>query len=129
PGGIEDGRKRARGAASDELEIAVRDLEARHVARAAHTEHLLLERAERTVIARLHGSRFFRHAGTLPESARGVEHVEVRELASVPRRAVKEVPRLEHRRIERFTVEAYESAQSCDHGDYFFTEMQLAGDH
>ena len=45
---LEDRGELARVAGADELKIAAGDLEARHVARAAHAENLLLERAERT---------------------------------------------------------------------------------
>ena len=79
------------------MEVPLGNLVSGHVVSAPCAENLLLECDERAVVF-------------LPESPRRVQHVDVRLLRRDPLEAMKEIARLEHRRIERFTVEADECA-------------------
>src|SRR5207245_2956464 len=105
---LEDRSGRPCIAGADEGEVARRDLESGHIASATRAENLPLEREERA--RRIAGGDRAALDLVGPEAPGRMEHVDMRQLAADPFQPVKEVSRLEHRGVERFSVEADERA-------------------
>ena len=100
------GRERPGIAAADELKVARRNLEPRHIADAADAQQFFFERDERARRARA-------RAGRAPEPPRRMQHVDMRQpRRPVPLEPMEEIPRLEHRRVERLAVEADDRARA-----------------
>ena len=109
---LEHRRQRTGIAASDELKVALRNLEAGNVATTAMAEQLPFERAEGTArLSPLASRRSERAPLTpLPEPPRDVQHVQVRQRRAGPGKPMVEIPRLDQRPVEALAVEAHEGA-------------------
>ena len=111
---LEHGLERPRVTVADELEVARRDLEPRHVADPMPAAEHALERPERAtgLIGAVHG------AASLPQAARRVQHVGVRHVLQRERHAVEQVAGLDQRHVERLAVEGDQrSARAGPAGD------------
>src|SRR5437868_13741844 len=87
---------------AQELEVARRNLEPRHVAMSPHAEHLALEHRERA-------SRVTSSLIAAPEPPGRMQDIEVR-LLNAPPKAMKQIPHVEQRCVERLAVEAHQGA-------------------
>ena len=114
-GGCARARRRSTAAiaGAQEVKVARRNLEARHVADAMEAEDRSLERAtgvqprgDRVAARRRDPSRHVRP----PEPARGRQHVEVRQVVGRRDRAMKRPARFHQRHVERPAVEGHEQA-------------------
>ena len=90
-------------ALADKAEVARRNFEARDITDAVVAREMPLEHRQSTTVV------VQRRAGNgralLPQAARRMQHVEMRQVAKVKREAVKEIPRFDQRQIESPAVE------------------------
>src|SRR6266850_75731 len=117
---LEDGRDRPGISGANEAKITARNLKAGHVADATRAQDLLLESDERAAPVPVPYT-------CPPKPSRRMQHVEVREPPADPGQPVKQVPRLEHRRIKRFAVEADERAGARELDGHGFEKRPLVG--
>ena len=90
-------------AVAGELEEPRRNLEAGHVAHPVHARQALLQHAERA--ARLVGIRPEHLGAIAPEAARGMQRVEMRQVAPRPGQPIEAEAHLEQRQVEGAAVE------------------------